>query len=76
MTRWLFVILIAGLISCSAPRPTVLKVVYVKNGYTYASSSYRTYRARLDNDTLKRGDLIEVIHCRDTSNPRVFRRIN
>jgi hypothetical protein len=62
--------------ACAASRsPLSLKVIYHKDGYTYASSSYRTYRARLDT-FLQRGTIITVMPCGDSVSKQVFKRVN
>ena len=61
--------------ACVSRRPLTLKVIYHKDGYTYASSSYRTYRAQLDTH-LKRGTIITVQPCGDSASKQVFKRIN
>ena len=62
--------------SCAATRtPLTLKVIYHRDGYTYASSSYRTYRAKLDT-ILERGTIITVLPCGDSVSKQVFKRVN
>lgn len=67
--------IILWLSSCSIAKPVSLKILFIKNGYTYASSGYRTYRAMLDT-ILKRGDLIAVNPCGCDTCRQVFKRIN
>jgi hypothetical protein len=73
----LLIVVALCIVSCVTIKPKLmtLKVIYQKNGYTYASSSYRTYRAKLDT-VLPRGTIITVVPCSDTSNLKLFRRIN
>lgn len=74
--RKLLIILLVLLSACAASRsPLSLKVIYHKDGYTYASSSYRTYRARLDT-FLQRGTIITVMPCGDSVSKQVFKRVN
>jgi hypothetical protein len=69
-------LLLISLLSACTYKAQVLTltVTYTKNGYTYASSSYRTYRAKLDT-MLSPGTRVTAEPTSDSSCKNVFIRV-